>query len=266
MMISSKHRKIQKKYRPALFDFLAYRALEFFENDESSIIQPVYAFELDAKEYFGSASEFKELIIETKDSLSLKFYAVRILQELISFHLDDKDPAPLIDADLIRLDFVHNYSTLEFKDSLYLESLLHLEEKFKGEPVVSDAGYRIALEYSRRGSQFTPAISGNFKWDKKKAFDKCNEIIAKYPESNGAVNCGNLKQQLGQQNIQQTIESVNVPDKPFPALIQFTNVSELWFKIIKIDYSTERDFRTEFQNQRDLVQKYNSFPVYQTWK
>ncbi|MCD4663627.1 MAG: hypothetical protein K8R68_00045, partial [Bacteroidales bacterium] len=82
--------KESKKYRPTVFDFLAHRAIDFFMHDESSIIQPAYKFELDNKEYFADASTFKKMKVETKDSLSLKFHAVTILQELIDFHLNDK--------------------------------------------------------------------------------------------------------------------------------------------------------------------------------
>ena len=110
--------KDSKIFRPTLFDFLAHRALDFFRNDESSIIQPAFRFELDREYYFSQANEFVELKIEIRDTLSLKFYAVEILQDLISFHLNDKDPTALIDADLIRLDFIRDNSILDLKTAL----------------------------------------------------------------------------------------------------------------------------------------------------
>jgi len=257
--------KDSKKYRPTLYDFLAHRAFEFFRNDESSIIQPVFRFEMDSENFFSTASDFKNLKIETRDSLSLKLYAVKIIQELISFHLEDKDPAALIDADLIRLDFVRDNLILENKDSLYLNALHLLENKYAGRPEIAEAGYRIAREYSRLGGQYNPKISERCKWEKKKAYDKCDEIIKNYPGTDGAVNCENLKQQLSQQNIVLTLETVNVPDKPFLALAQFRNIKGLWFKIISINYDEERDIRNEYQNARDLVQKYYARPAVKNW-
>ena len=49
-------------------------------------------------------------IITTKDSLSLKFYAIQLYQELIEFHLDDDEKDALIDVDLARLNFVRRNS------------------------------------------------------------------------------------------------------------------------------------------------------------
>ncbi len=173
--------KDSKIFRPTLYDFLAHRALDFFRNDESSIIQPAFRFELDSENYFSKAAEFTGLKIETKDTLSLKFYAVEILQDLISFHLNDKDPTALIDADLIRLDFVRDNSILEIKDSLYLNALLSQEKKYSSNPAIAMTGYKIAEEYSRLGDLYNPKVSDQHKWDKKKAFDKCKNVIEKYP-------------------------------------------------------------------------------------
>ena len=53
--------KDSKIFRPTLYDFLAHRALDFFRNDESSIIQPAFRFELDSENYFSEAAEFKEI-------------------------------------------------------------------------------------------------------------------------------------------------------------------------------------------------------------
>jgi len=257
--------KDSKKYRPTLYDFLAHRALEFFRNDESSIIQPIFRFELDKENYFSKTSDFTEIQIETKDTLSLKFYAVKILQDLISFHLNDADPSALIDADLIRLDFVRDNSIHENKDSLYLNSLLVLEKHFASQPAVADAGYKIAMEFSGMGTLYNPKISDQYKWDKKKAFDKCRDVIEKYPGTNGAQNCMILQQQLKRQNVQLTIECVNVPDKPLLALAEFRNTSRLWIKIIPLNYDEERDFRDEYRNPRDLLVKYSSTPARQSW-
>ena len=44
--------------RPTLFDFLAHRALTFFMNEESSLTEPVYKFEINNKKYFSAYEEF----------------------------------------------------------------------------------------------------------------------------------------------------------------------------------------------------------------
>jgi hypothetical protein len=257
--------KDSKKYRPTLYDFLAHRAIEFFRNDESSVIQPAYKFEVDKENYFSNANDFEKYKIVAKDSLSLKYYALKILQDLLSFHLNDSDPTALIDADLIRLDFVRDNSVMEQKDSLYLNALVFLEKKYANQPSIADAGYAIALEHSRLGGLYNPKNSDNNKWEKKKAFDKCKEVIEKYPGTDGAQNCKVVQQQLERQNVQLTLENVNLPEKPFLALLNFLNTPKLWFKIIQIDYNDERNFRNDYQNTKDLLVKYNSLPPLKSW-
>jgi uncharacterized protein YfaS (alpha-2-macroglobulin family) len=257
--------KDSKIFRPTLYDFLAHRALDFFRNDESSIIQPAFRFELDTENYFSEANKFTDLKIETKDTLSLKFYAVEILKDLLSFHLNDSDPTALIDADLIRLAFIRDNSILEIKDSLYLNALISLEKKYNSYPAIADASYKIAQEYSRLGDLYNPKVSDKYKWEKKKAIDKCTGVIKLYPQTDGAQNCKILQQQLERQNLQLTMESADVPNKPFLALVDFRNTPKLWFKIIKIDYNEERNFRNEYQNNRDLLVKYLNYPVKQSW-
>ena len=101
--------------RPTLYDLLAHQALAFFVNDEASVTQPVYKFELKSEDDFSPAEDFVEINYSTKDSLSLKFYAIQLYQQLVAFHLDDKEKDALIDVDLARLNFVRSQSVNSHK-------------------------------------------------------------------------------------------------------------------------------------------------------
>src|SRR6185369_2614113 len=89
-------------FRPTLYDFLAHRALDFFMNDEATITQPVYKFNITGAEVFQPTEKFVKLHPETKDSTSGKFLALTILQNLLQFHLKDSSPDALVDAELKR--------------------------------------------------------------------------------------------------------------------------------------------------------------------
>jgi len=255
-----------KKYRPTLYDFLAHRAVEFFMNDESSVIQPVYKFVLDNEIYFADASKFARIEIKTQDSLSLKFYATQILQDLISFHLNDKDPTALVDVDLKRLKFVRLNSILPIKDSLFFKSIVQTEKKYKDYPVSADAGYLIANELYQNGQKYSPLISDKNKWDVKEAFEKCEEVIKQFPESDGAQNCKVLKARIEKPNLQINKENINVPEKPNLALIDYKNVSKLYFRIVQTDYEEDRDMQQSYRRKNDLLEKYISKPVFKSWE
>lgn len=66
--------------RPTLYDLLAHRALEYFDNDERDIRRPAYAFEISHASAFDPAADFITRKFPTRDSLSLHYKALRVYQ------------------------------------------------------------------------------------------------------------------------------------------------------------------------------------------
>jgi len=223
------------KFRPTLFDFLGHRAVDFFMGEEPGLIRPAYKFEIDNKEYFNANAAFSKLSITTRDSISLKFYALQLLQKLIAFHQGDADPSAMIDVDIKRLKFVRNNSILENKDSLYLEALIKLERQFFSSPSSTDVSYEIASEHYSKGTTYNPLQSDDNKWEIKKAYQLCDEAIKHFPESNGANNCKYLQERIKTPAIKLTTEDVNHPNKPFRTLIEYSNTNIAYIRLIKYD-------------------------------
>ncbi len=260
--------KESKIYRPTLYDFLANRAVDFFMNDESSITQPADRFELNDPEYFAKALDFSKLKLQTNDSLSLKFYALQILQDLIAFHLNDEEPTAMVDVNLKRLKFVYENSILPLKDSLYLNRLEILEKGILVYPSSTEVSYLIATEYNRNGRNFNPSIADTdkFKWEVKKAYDKCKEAINRFPDSDGAQNCRFLLSQIEKPDLQLKIEGVNTPEKPSLALMEFKNTPKVFFKLINLEYDQYREITQSYRINKELLDKYNDLPVFTSWE
>ncbi len=79
-----------RKLRPALYDFLAHRALNFFESREPEITRPAVQFNLNDSNFLADYGSFCKMKLSTDDTLSLKFYALQIFQQLIAFHSTGK--------------------------------------------------------------------------------------------------------------------------------------------------------------------------------
>ena len=223
--------------RPTLYDFLANRALDFYMNEEASVTEPVYKFELKNPDDFSPAKRFVNINFQTQDSLSLKFYTAKILQDLISFHLSDSLKDPLIDIDLKRLNFMRNNSVNEYKDSLYITALTGMEKKYSDVPFSSLILYNEANYYYEKGDQFDPEKAIQYKLDKKRAYDICNTAIEKYPGTIGAEACASLKSQIVHKSLNFKVEYANLIDQPFRALVQYANVGKIYFRIIPWDKS-----------------------------
>ena len=100
---------------PTVYDLLVHRALDFFMNETSYLTQPAYQFYIESADAFGSTQTFIKQKFATKDSLSSKWQALRLFQEVLAFHINDKSAQALITTDLRRLRFVHQNSVLPIR-------------------------------------------------------------------------------------------------------------------------------------------------------
>jgi uncharacterized protein YfaS (alpha-2-macroglobulin family) len=259
--------KNTRKFRPTLFDFLAHRAVDFYKNEETTLIKPAYKFELNDASYFLPYASFSKLKLATKDSFSSSFHALQLLQSLISFHSDIsvKDKAQvLVELDLERLAFVKDKSILEIKDSLYLESLQNLARQFSADVASAEINYAIAQVYADKGNSYKPFVSEESKWMKKKAFDLCELVIKNYPESNGAKNCAVLKAQISAHDMKLVTDKVACADKPSLGLLTYRNLKKVFIRIIQPKkLETEQGEPTIYGEE--LVNYYLKSPAIKEW-
>lgn len=224
-----------RSFRPTLYDFLAHRALDLYMSDEPDIIHPAYTFVIKSKEYLSDADHFSSISIQSRDSLSYKFYALKIFQDLIRFHLKDLSPDALIDVDLKRLGFVYRLINVEDKQQVYLDALKRLEQKTIQSPSSAYVSLQIAQLWNESGSKYKPLLSSDHKWDNRKVFDICEGIIKRYPGSDGAAMAFNMELDLKQKSISAIAEKVNVPGVPFRISLTFRNMKQVYWRAIPIN-------------------------------
>jgi uncharacterized protein YfaS (alpha-2-macroglobulin family) len=238
--------------RPTLYDFLANRAIDFYMGEEPSITRPAYFFTLNKEEYLSDAETFTKLKIETKDTLAIKYYALLHLQDLIQFHLNDLKPDALVYTDLKRLTFVKQYLTMPNKDMLYQQSLERLEAKTIKFPVSTLATFEIATLYVQYGRQYKATQSNEHKWDLKKAFEIAETAKTRFPKSIGAAKCANLQIELQNKNIMGTVEEANLPMQDFKALVNYSNIKKVYWRLIKTTKAEITTQRKKWQRNYEV--------------
>lgn len=254
-----------RNWRPTLYDFLAHRALPFFSNTEPDIQRPAARFTVNDDTYLSTAAEFSRLkLVNPSDSFETKYYALEILQDLIKFHLNDKDPGALIDADLFRIDYIYGHTQNPKKDTLYFSVLQKLQQTYSSNPRVTEIDYRIANWYVNKGNSYDPLQGELYKWHKKQAKDICLAAIKKMPESYGAKECQNLIYSLESKSFNLSIEEVNEPAKPFRALVSSTNINKLYFKIVKTSHHELRKIYRKDWGEK-LYNALNELPTVKTF-
>jgi uncharacterized protein YfaS (alpha-2-macroglobulin family) len=256
--------KETRKLRPTLYDFLAHRAIDFFSSSESTITEPSYAFEVDNPNYFQSAVYFQNLAIETRDSLSLNFYALKELQELTKFHLHDSLPTALVDVELKRLAIVRRIAVLEEKDSLYYSALRNLYSTYNDEECSADVGYAIASYYHEKAALYNPAQGDAYKDLQQKAVLLCDSVSQKFPNSIGAKNCISLKSVIETKSYSLTLDDVVEPEQAAKALLNYKNIGEVFFKVVSIDHEKYIKL-TRKKYGKDLIEELASLPPVKEW-
>ncbi|MEO6483398.1 MAG: alpha-2-macroglobulin family protein [Ferruginibacter sp.] len=222
-----------RKLRPTLFDFLANRALVYFMNDERDLTKPSYHFILNDTAAFAPVTEFIKAPFTTKDSASLQHKAILIFQDILKFHLKDDNKNALLDADLNRLNFVSQFAINQNKTALYEAALKNIEVFYSGNPGIAQAMYLRATIYNNKGQQFVPAVNTTDQYEIKRAKELCDEVINKYPGTEGAANCQNLRNQILLPSLNLQTEKVNVPNQAFRTLVKYKNLNTVYFRLIK---------------------------------
>lgn len=229
----------KRTLRPSLYDLVAHAALDYFANNERDLQQHAASFEISDPAAFAPAPEFSKHHFKINDSGSLYAKALVLYQDLIRYHLSDKDPEALIDLDLGRLQFMHGHAVTEDKDKLYSQALSDIRTRYQTQPASAQAVFlKLSLEMSSAGNK---NILPRIKKD-------CEEIVRQFPGSEGGLNCQRLLQELNRRELSLQMEKVNLPDQPFRALVQFKNISSLHYRIIPLTEETE-NFKTRNRNE-----------------
>lgn len=263
-----------EQVRPTLFDFLAFRALDFFRNEQSYLTEPSYKFHLEDEKAFAGVAEFVKAPFSTRDSSARKFQALLLFQKVLAFHSKDAKPEALVDADLIRLKFVYENSILDIKGSLYEKALRQLSDAYQNHEVYTLIAHQLAGYYVNRGITYQPrpfwetpqegSAQDQYKWDLKTAYELCADAIHRFPNTLGASQCKNLQSQIRSKNLDFQIEMVNLPDKAILGRMDYRNIQRVYLKVGTWNETLRQQFdatdwekRLEFLNQQLPTKSWN---------
>jgi len=237
-------------YRPTLYDFIAYEALEFYTSGEQAAAKPQDAFELAADSpIFLSSTEFLRWVDRLAgDTNASAVKALALYRDLLRFH--QNDPAPRLAfaaADLERLSWGWNAAFGEDKDACYkaaLQSFIRANADFDISALASERQARL-LE--REG-------------DLVAAREVAVRAAKLFPTSPGGKLCRNLVSEIEAKSA--GISTERVWNAPWPKIsVRYKNVNAVYFRAIPADWEMflqRRHHRPENlsdQERRDIVAK-----------
>ncbi|MVM29864.1 alpha-2-macroglobulin [Spirosoma sp. HMF4905] len=256
--------------RPTLYDLLAHRAISFFQNTEPDLLKPVFRFELDQLAYFAEPDVFTKLTIPSRDSLSGRYQALLIYQQLLTFHLPDATPDALVDADVLRLAFVHQYSSLPERDSLYRKALETRIVQLKNQPSEAVYAYQLAEFLTNYGTPVRPlddseepmaepAKPNPSRWNHKQAADICRDLIKRFPKTLSGKQAAQLLNRLLLPTYSVQVEQVNAPQQPFRALVSYQNIAKITYRIVRVSTSEVQTYRDNYPKEEQKKKLFSAW-------
>ena len=229
-------------YRPTLFDFIAYDALEFYCAGEQGAAKAEDEFELSADgPVFADAAGFMDWMPETTDTDSPTLKAARLYQNLMMFHQIDKDRHAFLDADLARIKFGRNKAVGEGRGDHYKEALKRFAEANASHELSAMACALLAEALNDDGEPF-------------EAREVARLGLKSFPESVGGRRCHNLVRQVEARSA--SIATERFWSEPLPTIdVTYRNVAKVFFRAVQYDWSLFLDksrSRPERLNDKEI--------------
>ncbi|MBZ5857366.1 alpha-2-macroglobulin family protein [Flavihumibacter profundi] len=212
-----------RNLRPFLYDLLAWKALEYYAEDNANQARAADAYTFNNPDLFLPAAGFVQHKFKTTDANDYRYKVLLLYQSLIRFHLKDKNTEALLDADLNRLRYMQENGVMPGKTAAYRKALEEFIQHFTGTAGADQANYLLAKSYAEQDQA-----------DYRKVVAICSSVFATKNETEGYANCYNLLQETKQPSLELTTEKVNLPDQPFRSLLSWRNLPGVHFRLIKI--------------------------------
>ncbi|OWK36471.1 alpha-2-macroglobulin family protein [Fimbriiglobus ruber] len=211
-------------YRPTLFDFIAFEALNFYASPEQAGAKAEDTFEVDASSpALGNRDEFLKWAPQTTDASSRLLKAFKLFQNLLTFHANDTDKTALLDADLFRLQFANAHVIGEEKSARYKAALLRFADDNAKHELSALARFRLAQIVDGEG-------------DRVEARKIAQQAVNAYPDSLGGKQAFNLILQIEAKAVQ--IHTERVWTDPLPVIrVQYRNITGVHFRVYKADWA-----------------------------
>jgi len=256
-----------RNIRPTLYDFLVHNGINILDElIRNYQIQDYFLqTKIFNKDYFLPAEKFIGLKIDA-DTYDLAPQILKLYQQLLAFHLKEKNEVALMMIDFERLDFVRDNSQSEETEIDYLNALIHMKKQYAKVDFCAEILCKEANYYFQKANRDRK----NYSEQAKKAYDICLEGIEKYPNYERIAILKNLLNEIVEKTLSVQTENVVYPGEELNLEIKYKNLDKLTVEIYKIDapvsiYRQDWERKGQYKNKGTLIHKQdvnliNEFP------
>ena len=262
--------KNTRSLRPTLFDLLAFRALDYFQNDEKDVTRPAFSFRMNEAEAFSAASEFVKHRFQAADTTSLQWKALKTYQRILRVHADDANKDAYLDADLHRLQFAYNSSIHPQKKVLYKAALERIEKQHSTNLISGMASMQIAqlmlgTERTRMDYDQPLSVLEKKPVEYNAILTKLENIIARFPNSEAASRAKQMRQQILTKDLNIVTEEVVLPSEPSRVLINYRNVGRVTARVMRVDNSDNKWLGGYYRHDDRRIDEVRKMPYLKQW-
>ncbi len=234
--------KKDARFRPTLYDFVAFEALNFYAAEEQ-ITRPQNAFIIRSDSpIFSSTSEFLRWVPDTEDDDAFPLRAVQIFQNLLRFHQNDPDQSAFLDADLLRLQFGRKLAEGSESVARYQAALQRFADKHVSVPLSSMALANLAQSF--RGVN-----------DLVKAMEIAAQGQARFPESRGGKTCQNIINTIELSTLVVSAEQVWNGEQ-VTVDVRYRNIDQVHFRLVEFDFANWSEWG-EYRSPQNITRNDN---------
>ncbi len=245
--------------RPSLYHLLAHEALDYFKSVDSYFAKPVQPFTISDSAALFSRHAFTAHRFITKDSSSHDWLALQLYQQLLQTTADKEE---LLETDIERIEWVHSKAVFSNKEPAYTAALKAIASGEKNLSSSARAWYYLAELEINKASRYQAGMDSSDQYAyvrAKKMIDEALSLVDK--TSFWGNDLQTLLLQVIRKELTAQTERVNIPGKPFRALVNFRNIDTLYARIIRVD---RQDLPKAFWEQ-GYWKKMTSLEAYRTF-
>jgi uncharacterized protein YfaS (alpha-2-macroglobulin family) len=229
-----------------VFDFLAFRVLDYMQNSTNFVTEPVYKFQISGSEFFAPADKFIHTDFATRDSLSMIYQSVLVYQRLLDYYQSLKEDTVLFArTNFNRLAFIYEHSVDPEKVAQYEHSLTEFIQNNPSSPLLAIYEWQlINLKYKNDAYSLTEPGSGD-KDLLKNLYQDAKNIIRKYKDSDipGVQNAKEFILTLQSPSLSVDIEKVLMPNQPNLMLVHYSNKDLGSVRLFSMDRNRFMDYQ-----------------------
>ena len=248
-------------YRPTLYDFLAFRALDFLSRRISEMPIPTTPFDVNNGKYWSENEVFTNMNITSPDEYSFSYLSLRIMQTLTQLHMRDIDPHALLDVTLRRFDYLSSNSTLENASETHLKELMKLEQQYRNLMGHEMVAYRLGKYYQDRGRSYDKNMHPEYANDYVTAVEWFQKAIDDAPKSLEGRNAQVEIKQIQLSAIGFSVVNIMPVGKPNLINFNYKNSQHIYFRIIPVTNAEYTQLLRSNRFYQDLIAKKN---IYET--